>query len=139
MSVNKAILIGRLGVDPELRKTGSGTSVVNFRMATSDRRKDGDQWVDHTEWHNVTVWGRSAENVDKYCSKGKEVYVEGRIQTRKYTDKTGAERYSTEIVADNIRFLGSKSDSAGSFDRPKNSFNNGKTSGSMAGDEEIPF
>ena len=87
----------------------------------------------------MTVWGRSAENVDKYCSKGKEVYVEGRIQTRKYTDKTGAERYSTEIVADNIRFLGSKSDSEGSFDRPKNSFNNGQTSGSMAGDEEIPF
>jgi single-strand DNA-binding protein len=68
-----------------------------------------------------------------------DVRTETSVQTRKYTDTTGAERYSTEIVADNIRFLGSKSDSAGSFDRPKNSFNNGKTSGSMAGDEEIPF
>ena len=103
MSVNKAILVGRLGADPELRTTGGGTSVVNMRLATSDRRKEGDQWIDHTEWHNITVWGRSAENVAKFCSKGKELFVEGRIQTRKYTDKSGADRYSTEIVADNIR------------------------------------
>tara|TARA_R100000426_G_C4771664_1_gene91173 strand:+ start:252 stop:662 length:411 start_codon:yes stop_codon:yes gene_type:complete len=113
MSVNKAILVGRLGADPELRTTGGGTSVVNMRLATSDRRKEGDQWIDHTEWHNITVWGRSAENVAKFCSKGKELFVEGRIQTRKYTDKSGADRYSTEIVADNIRFLGSKSDQQG--------------------------
>ena len=138
MSVNKAILVGRLGSDPELRTTGSGTSVVNFRMTTSDRRKDGDQWVGHTEWHNVTVWGRSAENVNKYCSKGKEVYIEGHIQTRKYTDKTGVERYSTEIVADNIRFLGSKSDSSNGFERPKAAFNN-QASDSTTSDEEIPF
>mgnify|MGYP003142538815 CR=1 FL=1 len=63
MSVNKAILVGRLGVDPELRTTGSGTNVVNMRMATTDRRKEGEQWVDHTEWHNITVWGRTADNV----------------------------------------------------------------------------
>lgn len=112
MSVNKAILVGRLGVDPELRNTGTGTSVVNIRMATTDRRKEGDQWVDHTEWHNVTVWGRTAENVAKFCSKGKEIYVEGKIQTRKYTDKSGVDRYSTEIVADNVRFLGSRNENA---------------------------
>ena len=112
MSVNKAILVGRLGVDPELRTTGTGTSVVNIRMATTDRRKEGDSWVDHTEWHNVTVWGRTAENVAKFCSKGKEIYVEGKIQTRKYTDKNGAARISTEVVADNIRFLGSRADNS---------------------------
>lgn len=130
MSVNKAILVGRLGVDPELRTTGSGTTVVNIRMATSDRRKEGDQWVDHTEWHNVTVWGRTAENVAKFCSKGKEIYVEGKIQTRKYTDKQGVDRYSTEIVADNIRFLGGKNDNAQS-----------KSFGSSqpVNDEHIPF
>tara|TARA_R100000152_G_C6779805_1_gene211838 strand:+ start:369 stop:755 length:387 start_codon:yes stop_codon:yes gene_type:complete len=128
MSVNKAILVGRLGVDPELRNTGTGTSVVNIRMATTDRRKEGDEWVDHTEWHNVTVWGRTAENVAKFCSKGKEIYVEGKIQTRKYTDKSGVDRYSTEIVADNIRFLGSRNDSAPA-----------RTSAAPASDEHIPF
>jgi|TARA_B100001094_G_C18117053_1_gene764636 single-strand DNA-binding protein len=132
MSVNKAILVGRLGVDPELRTTGSGTHVVNIRMATTDRRKEGDEWVDHTEWHNVTVWGRTAENVAKFCSKGKEIYVEGKIQTRKYQDKSGVDRYSTEIVADNIRFLGSRKDSSEPIVQAQN------TSFSQ-NDEHIPF
>tara|TARA_R110002012_G_scaffold217560_12_gene388773 strand:- start:818 stop:1228 length:411 start_codon:yes stop_codon:yes gene_type:complete len=136
MSVNKAILVGRLGTDPELRTTAGGTSVVNMRLATSDRRKEGDQWVDHTEWHNVTVWGRSADNVAKFCTKGKELFVEGRIQTRKYQDKAGADRYSTEIVADNVRFLGSRADSDNDFQRSRPS---GQMNGSSPSDEEIPF
>ena len=131
MSVNKAILVGRLGVDPELRTTGSGTNVVNMRMATTDRRKEGDSWVDHTEWHNITVWGRTAENVAKFCSKGKEIYVEGKIQTRKYTDKSGVDRYSTEIVADNVRFLGGKSDS--------NQIVQAQNTAHVQNDEHIPF
>jgi len=132
MSVNKAILVGRLGVDPELRTTGSGTHVVNIRMATTDRRKEGESWVDHTEWHNVTVWGRTAENVAKFCTKGKEIYVEGKIQTRKYQDKSGADRYSTEIVADNVRFLGSRKDSTDTIVQAQNqSFSQN--------DEHIPF
>ena len=131
MSVNKAILVGRLGVDPELRTTGSGTNVVNMRMATTDRRKEGEQWVDHTEWHNITVWGRTAENVAKFCTKGKEIYVEGKIQTRKYTDKSGVERYSTEIVADNVRFLGSRNDSAPIVQSQNTAF--------TKNDEHIPF
>tara|TARA_Y100000114_G_scaffold102928_1_gene96057 strand:- start:1056 stop:1454 length:399 start_codon:yes stop_codon:yes gene_type:complete len=132
MSVNKAILVGRLGVDPELRTTGSGTHVVNMRMATTDRRKEGEQWVDHTEWHNVTVWGRTAENVAKFCTKGKEIYVEGKIQTRKYQDKSGMDRYSTEIVADNVRFLGSRKDGGDAIvQAPTHSFNRD--------DEHIPF
>jgi|TARA_R100001163_G_scaffold7299_1_gene7711 single-strand DNA-binding protein len=131
MSVNKAILVGRLGVDPELRNTGTGTSVVNIRMATTDRRKEGDQWVDHTEWHNVTVWGRTAENVAKFCSKGKEIYVEGKIQTRKYTDKSGVDRYSTEIVADNVRFLGSRNENAPVVQAQNTAY--------AKNDEHIPF
>ena len=83
MSVNRAILIGRLGTDPELRWPNGGTAVVNIRLATDDRRKENGEWVEHTEWHNVTVWDKQAENVNKYCRKGKQIFVEGRIQTRK--------------------------------------------------------
>tara|TARA_R100001443_G_scaffold112876_1_gene126949 strand:+ start:279 stop:674 length:396 start_codon:yes stop_codon:yes gene_type:complete len=131
MSVNKAILVGRLGADPELRNTASGMAVANLRMATTDRRKEGDEWVDHTEWHSVTVWGRTAENVAKFCVKGKEIYVEGKIQTRKYTDKSGVDRYSTEIVADNVRFLGSRSTNAPIVQAQNTAY--------AKNDEHIPF
>ncbi len=100
-------------------------------MATTDRRKEGDEWVDHTEWHNVTVWGRTAENVAKFCSKGKEIYVEGKIQTRKYTDKSGVDRYSTEIVADNVRFLGSRNENAPVVQAQNTAY--------AKNDEHIPF
>lgn len=107
MTVNKAILVGNLGQDPEVRNTNSGTSVATLRIATSERRKDkGGEWADHTEWHTVTVFGKTAESVAKYCQKGKQVYIEGRIQTRKWQDKDGHDRWSTEIVADTVRFLG---------------------------------
>lgn len=105
--VNKAILIGNLGQDPELRNTAGGTAVCTLRLATTERRKGADgNWSDHTEWHTVVAFGRTAENVAKFCKKGKQVFVEGRIQTRKWQDKSGQDRYSTEIVSDNIRFLG---------------------------------
>lgn len=114
MTVNKAILIGNLGADPEMRTTNSGTQVANLRLATTDRRKDRDgNWTDHTEWHSVTVFGKTAENVARFCRKGKQLFIEGRIQTRKWQDRDGKDRYSTEIVADNIRFLGGKSDDSG--------------------------
>ena len=107
MTVNKAILVGNLGQDPELRTTGSGTSVVTLRLATTERRRDRDgNWSDHTEWHSVVAFGKTAENVARYCRKGKQLYVEGRIQTRKWQDRDGKDRWSTEIVADTIRFLG---------------------------------
>lgn len=127
--MNKAILVGRLGFDPELRRTQGGTAVVNLRLATSDRRKDGDQWVDHTEWHTVTAWGRTAENVEKFCKKGKQLYVEGRIQTREFTDKSGVSRKSTEVVADVVRFLGSRD--GGDDERPRQS--------APVSDSSIPF
>ena len=104
--INKVILIGNLGQDPDLRSTASGATVANLRIATTERRKDRDgNWSDHTEWHSVLSFGRTAENVGKYCRKGKQVYIEGRLQTRKWQDREGRDRYSTEVVADNIRFL----------------------------------
>ena len=104
--INKVILIGNLGQDPDMRSTQSGSTVANLRIATTERRKDRDgNWNDHTEWHSVVSFGRTAENVGKYCRKGKQVYVEGRLQTRKWQDRDGRDRYSTEVVADNIRFL----------------------------------
>ena len=113
MTVNKAILVGNLGQDPEIRSTGSGTPVATLRVATSDRRKDREgNWTDHTEWHTVVVFGRQAENVGRFCRKGKQLFIEGRIQTRKWQDKEGRDRYNTEIVADNIRFLGGRGEGA---------------------------
>ena len=113
MTVNKVILVGRLGADPETRTSQAGTMVCNLRLATSERKKDRDgNWQDHTEWHRLVCFGRTAENVDRFCRKGKELYVEGRLQTRKWQDQTGADRWSTEIVADVIRFIGGRSDGA---------------------------
>ena len=103
MSVNKVILVGNLGADPDNRG-----AVTKMRIATSDRRKVGEEWVDHTEWHNVACFGRTAENVSKFCRKGKQVYVEGKIRTSKYLDRDGNERWATEVLADNVRFLGGK-------------------------------
>jgi len=115
--INKVILIGNLGQDPDMRSTQSGSSVANLRIATTERRKDRDgNWNDHTEWHSVVSFGRTAENVGKYCRKGKQIYVEGRLQTRKWQDRDGRDRYSTEVVADNIRFLsGGSSQGQGSY------------------------
>ena len=107
MAINKVILVGNLGHDPELRYTGNQTPVCNFRIATSDRRKDqSGNWVDHTEWHSVVAFGKTAENCSQYLSKGRQVYIEGRLQTRKWQDKEGKDRYSTEIIANTVQFLG---------------------------------
>ncbi|MFZ5479893.1 MAG: single-stranded DNA-binding protein [Myxococcota bacterium] len=105
--VNKVILIGNLGQDPELRSTPGGQSVASLRLATTERVKDKEgNWLDKTEWHSVVVWGRQAENVHQYCKKGKQLFIEGRLQTRKWQDKEGKDRYTTEVVAENVRFLG---------------------------------
>lgn len=105
--VNKVILIGNLGRDPEVRTTQSGTAVATLNIATTERRKDKDgNWGEHTEWHRVTVLGRTAENAGKFLQKGRQVYVEGRLQTRKWQDKDGSDRYSTEVIADDLRYLG---------------------------------
>tara|TARA_R100000700_G_C3177877_1_gene153289 strand:- start:3764 stop:4180 length:417 start_codon:yes stop_codon:yes gene_type:complete len=138
MSVNKVILVGRLGTDPELRRTKNDFAVVNVRVATNDRKKEGDTWVDHTEWHTVTVWGRQAENLAKYCSKGKQLYIEGRLQTREFQDKSGIDRKATEVVADQIRFLGDRSEGTSQRSAPSNGHSPVASSSSNA-DAEIPF
>ena len=110
MTVNKVILVGNLGADPEIRQTNSGNSVGNLRIATTERQKDRDgNWNDHTEWHSVVCFGRTAENVGRFLRKGRQVYIEGRLQTRKWTDKDGVERFTTEIIADSMQMLGGRS------------------------------
>ena len=107
MSLNKVMLIGRLGKDPELRYTAQQMPVCTFSLATGEKRKDSSgQWVEQTEWHNIVVWGKSGENCHKFLKKGREVYIEGRIQTRKWQDKEGRDRYTTEVVGLNVQFLG---------------------------------
>ena len=105
-SVNKVILIGNLGADPELKYTPSNRPVCNLSLATNEVFKDkSGQRQERTEWHRVTVWGDQAENCSKYLSKGRTVYVEGRLQTRSWDDKEGKKRYSTDVVADRVVFL----------------------------------
>lgn len=114
MTVNKAILIGNLGRDAEIRNTTGGTQVATLRLATTDRQKSASgEWTDHTEWHSVVCFGKLAELMDRFGKKGKQLYVEGRIQTREYTDKDGQKRWSTEIIANEIRLLGGARDDAG--------------------------
>jgi single-strand DNA-binding protein len=105
-SVNKVILIGNLGADPELKYTASNRPVCNLSVATNEVFKDkAGQRQERTEWHRVTVWGEQAEHCSKYLSKGRSVYVEGRLQTRSWDDKEGKKRYSTDIVANQVVFL----------------------------------
>ena len=110
--INKAILIGRLGRDPEVRYTPDGTAVANFSIATSEGWKDKDSGEkrERTEWHRIVAFGRLGEICGEYLSKGKQVYIEGRIQTREWEDKEGVKRYTTEIVASQMQMLGSRED-----------------------------
>src|SRR5258706_6542802 len=108
-SVNKVILIGNLGADPETRYLPSGDAVTNIRIATSEKWKDkGGEMKEHTDWHRIAFFGKTAEIAGEYLKKGSPVYVEGRIRTRKWTDKEGQDKYSTEIVADRMQLLGSR-------------------------------
>ena len=160
-SLNKVMLIGRLGRDPEVRHTGSGTAVANFSMATSDRRKSqSGEWEEHTEWHAIVAFGKLADICQKYLNKGKQIYIVGRLQTRMWQDKEGQQRRKTEVVADEMVMLGSKGDGA----RPSGGAGGGEEeagestgpigkggkkppagggdepmSGSVPGDDDIPF
>jgi len=114
-SVNKVILIGNLGRDPETRYTTGGDAVTNLRIATTETWKDkSGEKQEKTEWHTVVLFGRQAEVAAEYLKKGRPVYIEGRLQTRKYTDKEGVEKYSTEIVADRMQLLGGRDGGGGS-------------------------
>ena len=116
MSVNKIILLGRVGQDPELKYTPSGTAVCNFSLATSERWNDKNtgEKVEKTEWHRVVAFQRLAEIMGEYLKKGSQVYIEGRLQTRKWQDQNGQDRYTTEVVANDMQMLGSRGGEAGS-------------------------
>jgi single-strand DNA-binding protein len=111
MSVNKAILIGFVGNDPEVRYLDSGTPVANFNLATSETYTNkGGEKVTQTEWHHIVLWRSLAEITEKYIKKGSQVYIEGRIRTRSWDDRDGNKRYTTEIVADSMQMMGRKND-----------------------------
>ena len=119
MSVNKVILVGRLGKDPEVRYTTSGVAVTNFSLATSEFYKDRNgERQERTEWHNIVVWDRLAETCVQYLKKGKQVYIEGRLQTREYDDRDGNRRRTTEIVATQMQMLGRAGEESGDVSAP---------------------
>lgn len=146
-SVNKAIILGRLGRDPEVRYTQGGEAVANLSVATSERWKDKNgEKQERTEWHRVTLWGRTAEIAGEYLKKGSLCYVEGRLQTRKYTDKDGVERYTTEVVGDQLRLLSGQGGQGGESQQhrppPSKSSGGGNEGGRQQAtdfDDDIPF
>ncbi len=147
-SVNKVILIGNLGKDPETRYMSNGDAVTNITLATTDTWKDKNgEKQEKTEWHRVTFYRKLAEIAGEYLKKGRSVYIEGRLETRKWTDKNGVERYTTDIIASDMKMLGNRSGS-GSFESPDheedNSASSRPSSAKGAGgfddmDDDIPF
>ena len=137
MSINKVFLLGNLGKDPELRYTSQQTPVCTFSLATSDRRKDNTgNWIDHTEWHNIVVFGKAAENCKQYLQKGRQAFIEGRVTTRKWQDKEGRDRWTTDIVAASVQFVGGAGKGAPRETMVESSDGaqtNGPTESSMAG------
>ena len=138
MSVNKVILLGRLGQDPELRYTKSEMPICTLSIATNDRRKGPDgQWKDETEWHKVVTFGKTAENCNQYLQKGRQAFIEGKIRTNKWQDKEGKDRYTTEILASTVQFIGGKSDGAGGgYSQPQKKVAN--AGGGNGADVKIP-
>ncbi len=147
-SVNKVILVGNLGRDPEVRYTPGGQAVATLSLATTDRwnNKQSGQPEERTEWHRVVVWGKLAELCKEFLAKGRSLYVEGRLQTRSWDDKeTGQKKYSTEIVAQTIQFLDRKGSGAGAGSGAPSDNGAGQSSGPDSGpppftaDDDIPF
>jgi single-strand DNA-binding protein len=144
-SVNKVILVGNLGKDPELRHTQSGIAVCTFSLATTDHWTDQQgQRHEKTEWHRIQTWKKQAENCAKYLRKGSSAYVEGRLQTRSWDDQSGQKRYSTDIVAESVKFLSQAQGREGKAYPPQNaappvadnSYDNYGSSGSL---DDVPF
>ncbi len=153
-SLNKVMLLGNLGADPDLTHTKSGTPVCRINIATSRNIKKGDQWEELTDWHRVVIFGNDAENASKYLFKGSKVFVEGRLQTRSYEDRDGNRRYTTEVVENKIVFLDSKKSSSSNSDErgggrtyqqpSKNDSSPDKSSGTDSydvkdDDDDLPF
>jgi single-strand DNA-binding protein len=152
MSVNKVILVGNVGKDPEIRHLDTGIAVANFSLATSETylAKNGEK-VTTTEWHNIVLWRGLAEVAEKYVTKGRQLYIEGRIRTRSYDDKDGIKRYVTEIYGDTMQMLGTKADDnksgGGQYSPNQNntsvtppaSMSNEPETDEPGGDEDLPF
>ena len=147
MAFNKVILVGNLGRDPELRYTPQGTPVCSFTLATNERRKDKTgEMQDQTTWFRVTIWGRQAETASQYLTKGRPVYIEGRLRVEDWTDRDGRARYTLEVHATDMQFIGGRGDEQAppsgksyerspSYERPSND----EGSGPDISDEDIPF
>lgn len=132
-SVNRVMLAGHLGGDPESRFTPSGAAVTNFTMATNETFKNSDgEYQDRTEWHRCVLWGKSAEVAGELLKKGQLTYVEGRLQTRSWEDKNGVKRYTTEVVCDNFTMLGRRSDNQGANSQSPDG-------GSPKDEDDLPF
>jgi single-strand DNA-binding protein len=140
MSLNKCMIIGNLGRDPEMRYTPSGQAVTQFTVATNRRWRDQqDEWQEETEWFRVVVWGQQAERTAENLRKGNKVYVEGRIQTRQWEDQSGQKRYTTELVANQVTNLERRSrDEDGGFPEERPAGDSGSSGGSSSGGESSP-
>jgi single-strand DNA-binding protein len=142
--INKVIIVGNLGKDPEVSYVPSGAAVAKFSVATSETWKDkttGEK-KERTEWHRIVAWDKLGEICGKYLSKGRQVYIEGKLQTHSYDDKEGVKRYVTEIIAQEVQFLGGNrdsSDSGRSSGGPAQRESAGGGRGPAAGDDDIPF
>lgn len=150
MSVNKVIILGRLGQDPELKYTPSGAAVCNFSLATSEtwNDKNSGQKQEKTEWHRVVVWGKLAELCNQYLAKGRQAFVEGRLQTRSWDDKDGQKKYTTEINATTVQFIGAgaapgssnySQDSSNTNDNNNNNQDYNIATDSSFASDDIPF
>jgi len=144
--VNKVILIGNLGADPEVRFTQSGAAVANFNIATTERYNDRNgERQERTEWHRIVMFGRQAEIAKEYLRKGRQVYIEGRLQTRQWEDQQGQKRYTTEIVCNNMQMLGGRGGGGGGDDFPSQDFPNDRepasqtSGGGGSDDDDLPF
>lgn len=147
-SLNKVMILGNLGKDPELRYTPSGQAVASFSVATSERyrNKQSGEMEEKTEWHRVVLWGKQAEVAGEYLTKGKTVFIEGKLQTRKWTDRDGNDKYTTEIIGERMQMVGSKGEGGGgggSSRRPESTGGGSETTTSYEDmpfqDDDIPF
>jgi single-strand DNA-binding protein len=129
--INKVILVGNLGGDPETRYTASGSAITNITLATTDswRDKQSGEMQERTEWHRIVFFNRLAEIAGEYLRKGRQVYIEGALRTRKWQDQNGQDRWTTEIVANEMQMLGNRGDDAGSGSRPSSGFRDSKQGG----------
>jgi single-strand DNA-binding protein len=140
MSLNRVLLIGNLGKDPEVRFTPGGRAVARFPIATSEVWQDQEgQRQERTEWHNVVVWGKQAETCGQYLSKGRQVFLEGSIRSRQYDDKEGNKRYITEVIAQRVQFLGSRGDGGGQRSAAASPGASEPPPAPMGEDDDIPF